>query len=279
MGRSHTAAAAAAVRACSGAGALRLGLASELEAALATTTERRNLEMGFYRSCANREEYTHFMLAHYFLHGALERALATQPEGSPAAKVWHLCPELRGAPRKLERDLRAAGVDGTSATPSPAAAASVASIEEAASDGASLLGHLYAHYLHLGNPVVGLAPRARAARLAVGLPEGRPEFYHLPVEADEDRRRYVEKFVRAVDIQGMRMGVAGWQRAAEGVEEAVAVTAALYAERPRLAVGAAIGAARVVRGFVAEKLVGAAAAAPNGQDILLPTARRVVTSC
>lgn len=217
----------------------------------------RTFELGFYRSCASRQEYVSYMLAHYFLYTALERTLAQQPADSPAARVWGACPGLHGFARKLGRDLREAGVDASVATPSPAAAACVAAVEDAAANGAELLGHFYGRYLHLAD-LEGRGPgRSAAARLAIGLPERRPEFYELPPEIEDDREAYADDVRAAVDLEGAHMGPEDWEKAAKGARAAVELSASICDELPRLRFAkAALGIVGVMRGYVAEKLCG-----------------------
>jgi len=262
-------------------------LSAELDMVLTGRMEgkKRIFDLGFYRACSNREEFTRFMLAHYFLHGALERALAAQPASSAAHRVWSsACGPLRGAPRKLERDLRALGVDGTSQRPSAASAAYVAGVDYAARDGAMLLGHLYGSFGYvnglLAEGTSGAERRGRAARLAAGLPEGRPEFYRMPPEIEEDRQGFVDSVKAAIDAEGAIMNCDERARAVEGAQAAIDLSAAVYAERPALLSGAVYGAAGVARGLLLEKVLGGASALEAElPEALLPTARRVLSPC
>eukprot|EP00927_Polykrikos_kofoidii_P079409 TRINITY_DN76195_c0_g1_i1.p1 TRINITY_DN76195_c0_g1~~TRINITY_DN76195_c0_g1_i1.p1 ORF type:complete len:320 (+),score=54.07 TRINITY_DN76195_c0_g1_i1:58-1017(+) len=254
------------------------GLSSELDAAVAAGSDPHKFSVGFWSSCQSREEYTRFMLSHYFFYGALERAFDAQPPESHMARLWRACPELRGAPRKLERDLRFVGVDGTSAAPSPAAANYVAAVEEASADGAELVGHFYCRYFA---DLFGGSTLGQVARLSIGLPRGRPEFYEFPAEVEENRAAYVEHLYRLLTVEGARMGPEARARAVEAAQNALALNAAIYAEttkRPLL--GAVRGATNFACGQAAELLSGRYAASEESSAVdglLLPTARRSVS--
>lgn len=257
------------------------GLSRELDATVMAMAgnDAREFAMGFWRSCKSREDYTRFMLAHYFLYGALERAFAAQPADSPVARLWRACPELRGAQRKLQRDLRAVGVDGTSAAPSAAAAAYVAAVEEASADGAVLVGHFYCRYfpdLLCGDSL------GQAARLANGLPRGRPEFYTFPAEVEDNRVAYVEHMYGLLNVEGERMGPEARARAVEGARDALALNAAVYAEASkRPLIGAVRGVTKFASGYISHLLFrdrpGASEECGGAVGVLLPTARRDVS--
>lgn len=258
------------------------GLSSDLDAALSGDAGARAVKRGLYRACASREEYARFMLANYFYHSALERAFASQPAGSAIAQVWDKFPALRGAPRRLGRDLRAAGVDATSAAPLPAWASSVAGVESASS--AELLGHFYARYLHLPG-VLDAGPLLRASQavqLALSLPEGQPEFLGCP--AEEDRDAYFSRVRAAVDAEGRRMAPQERAGVVDGAISAVSLGAEACSGRPRLFLGAAAGRAKVAGGWLLRRLGaagrsrggGGALGGEGGQVHLLPTARRDV---
>lgn len=233
--------------------------------------------LGVYGACSNREEYARFAVARYFAFGALERAFAAQPLTSPLARVWWACPELHGAPRKLEYDLRAVGVDGTSSTPSPAAAAYVAKVDEAATDSLALLGHFYGHYLA---DLLEAPAQGRHTQLAMGLVPGTPEICRLPESVEEDRPAYLQTVSAALDNACDQLSEDQRLRAAEGVSEALTFLTDLHSERSRsLATGTALGVARVASGYLSEKLRGAAEAQSDSpMQLLLPNARRVITT-
>lgn len=235
--------------------------------------------MGVYGACSDREEYGRCTVARYFAFGALERAFAAQPRASLLARLWVACPELHGAPRKLEHDLRAVGVDGTTSTPSEATAAYVANVEELASneeDSAVLLGHFYAHYVAnlVEAPVEG-----RRAQLAMGLAPGTPEICRLPENVEEDRPGYLRTVLKMFDAVSKGLDVDERRRAAEGAADAFSFVAAMHSERRLgLATGTALGVARVASGYVAEKLRGTGEAESDSQmQLLLPNDRIVIT--
>lgn len=247
----------------------RLGLSADMDAALKSCEGVRELKLGHYRACATHEEYAHFMLATYFYYSALERAFAAQPATSAVARVWQKYPVLRGVPRNLGRDLRAVGIDSTSATPSPASAACVAGVDSAGSD--ELLGHFYARYVYL--PAVldsGFSPR-RAVQLALSLPDDRPEFFGFPSEEYESA---VSQVRDEIDQEGLRLSPEEQKKALEGAINAVTMGAEAHSERPRLQLGAAFGLARAAGGWLYQRARGggrAQLAAETVQAQLLPT--------
>eukprot|EP00929_Paragymnodinium_shiwhaense_P046207 TRINITY_DN23525_c0_g1_i1.p1 TRINITY_DN23525_c0_g1~~TRINITY_DN23525_c0_g1_i1.p1 ORF type:complete len:314 (+),score=37.81 TRINITY_DN23525_c0_g1_i1:72-1013(+) len=249
------------------------GLPKELDLALVRGHDARAFRLGFWRSCANEEEYSRFMLAHYFFYSALERAFGAQPADSAMARLWREFPELRGAPRRLERDLRAAGVDATSATPSPASAAYVASLEEAAKDSALLIGHFYCRYLP---DLLGGESLRESMRHAVGLPKGRPEFYTLPEKVESNRIDFVEQLYEALRQAGVELGPEGRARAVQGVHDALALSAAVYAEGSRPRTTAVLGKLKAASGYVPElfRLRTAPEVPEDTPPFLLPPDRR-----
>jgi hypothetical protein len=233
--------------------------------------------LGIYGACSNREEYARLAVARYFAFGALERAFSMQPRASPLARVWLACPELHGAPRKLEYDLRAVGVDGTSSTPSLATATYVASLDETAEDGAALLGHFYGHYLA---NLVGAPAHGRRAQLALSLAPGTPEICRLPESVEEDRAGYLLTVSTMLDAASNNFSTDEQSRAVEGAGEALDFLEGMHGEdNPSLA-ARLVCAARVASGYVAEKVRGASVAEGSSDgpmQLLLPHTRRVVT--
>lgn len=231
----------------------KTGLSKKLDTVLRNSHDMRIFGVGFVRSCANRLEYTHFMEAHYHLYSALEESCAAQcSETSAMGRVWKACPELHGAPQKLEADLGEVGVDARGTSPSAATAAYCRDIRRAAEHGDGgllLISHFYTRYLAdlFGGSMLGTP-----TRVALKLSEGSPRFYSFPAAVQEKRAAYIEHVYASINAEGSRLDDDQHERLVEEARSSFSHNAAIYSERPRFYFGALLGTSNIVRGLIAE---------------------------
>jgi len=211
--------------------------------------DMRVFGLGFLRSVASREEYTHFATGMYHYYGAMEARL--DADQHLAGDLWRRFPELRRAP-KLAHDLADIGLS-TPAPATPATAAYVAAIDDAAARerGVPLLGHLYVRYFAdlFGGRALGFP-----TQVAVGLPT-RPRFYMWDDRVERDRAAYIEALYEALNEAGERMeGDAQREQVVEEARTAFRHNAAVYTELPELNRGAAYGALNIAGGGLRHSL-------------------------
>ena len=200
--------------------------------------------LGFLRSVASREAYTHYATCHFAFYNALEWSL-DQDKG-PAGQVWAQFPELRRA-EKLWLDLEEAGVTNAPLPISDATKAYCDSIARAANedDGARLLGHFYVRYFA---DLFGGRALGTPTRLAVPGLHHKPHFYYFPVTVESNRRMYIERVYQSLNTEGALLDQALCARIVDEARLAFAHNADIYLERPGIYSGALQGAWRIALG-------------------------------
>lgn len=234
---------------------------------------------GTLAALTTRTAFAKFTAAHYHFYAELERRLDVAADAStpsPSGRLWAaFATELRRTPA-LEQDLRdLLGTSPMALPPTPAVAAYVARIAEAAerenATGGTpplLVAHFYTRYLAdlFGGSMLGWPTRRALGFSSV------PNFYqHDEAVVGSRRAAYIEAVYEGINRAGIEAagltreggGESGGLEAAaldEMVEEAkmsFRLNAAIYAEEGRGSVVAAgLGGVRVMAGYAAERFWG-----------------------
>jgi len=230
----------------------KTGLSKKLDSVLKNSHDMRIFGLGFLRSCASHAEYAHFMQSHYHFYIALEETLSLQcSQTSAIGRIWNACPELHGAPKRLETDLCHVGIDAKETVPSSATAAYANAIKHAAARdrGDLLISHFYTRYLA---DLFGGSMLASPTSAALGLQP--PQFYKFPEAVETQRASYIEHVYASINKEGEKMDDIAHEGLVEEARCAFTHNAAVYMEQPKLFWGAFRGAFNIGRGMFLRKV-------------------------
>eukprot|EP00239_Pterosperma_sp_CCMP1384_P011294 CAMPEP_0197863398 /NCGR_PEP_ID=MMETSP1438-20131217/40820_1 /TAXON_ID=1461541 /ORGANISM="Pterosperma sp., Strain CCMP1384" /LENGTH=265 /DNA_ID=CAMNT_0043481275 /DNA_START=259 /DNA_END=1056 /DNA_ORIENTATION=- len=237
----------------------KVGLSYDLDGTLRSGAhDMKVFGLGFLRSISSEGHHRSTLTAMWHFYNAMEihfdhisaPQAGPSPPSSPMAQIWAQFPELRRAPA-LKADLADLGVDVAALEPSSATSAYIKHINECANEDPDLLiGHFYCRYFAdlFGGSMLGFP-----TRIALNLPD-EPQFYRFPAKVEDNRQLYVEEVYQAINQQGVEFDEAKRQRIVQVAIEAFKHNAEVLTEAPHMRPGAALGVARVVTGFVWDKL-------------------------
>ena len=240
----------------------KTGLSYELDGTMRSGShDMKTFGAGSLRALVSKSTLLQFLDGHRVFYEAMEEEL--DKSNGPSMVVWKKFEKNLRRTQSLIHDCQVlsteVGYNGI-LTPSKAALSYARRLREVGglekdTGVPLLLGHFYTRYFAdlFGGSMMGIP-----TKFALSLKET-PQFYMHSVEIIERRREYVENIYEALNTAGRDLSKEQTKKIVDEAALAFRLNAALYREGfggdgAGMYAGAALGGARIILGYIAEKL-------------------------